>query len=160
LDDSLKEISSEYDLVRKKSLLEFDKIPRNALESIWHKLGRVKEKDGSENRFSKYYVMATTKQLMFLWGQTLAFDTLIRKMMPSSKYAYIRAQGKENRWAFSMWYNVMSEFQERVLEMPDFIELGYKISSDEFGSDKIVPFGQFVDLYYWIGAKKRKRKTV
>lgn len=154
LETSLGEMVSEYDLIRNISLLEFDKAPRNVLKTIWHKLGRVKEYDGKENSYSRYYVMATTKQLMFLWGQTLAFDELVRDKMPPSDYTYVRMRARNNKWTFTMWHNVMSEFQERVLEMPEFIDLCHTVCLKEFGNDEIIPYGQFIDLYYWIGAKK------
>jgi len=150
LETSLSEMVSEYDLIRNISLLEFDKAPRNVLKTIWNKLGRVKEYDGTENIFSNYYVMSTTKQLMFLWGQTLAFDQLVRDIMPSSNYSGARAR----KWTFDLWHNVMSEFQKRVLEMQDFIDLCHTICLEEFGNDEIIPYGQFIDLYYWIGAKE------
>ena len=147
---SLSEMVSEYDLIRNISLLEFDKAPRKVLKIIWNKLGRVKECDGNENSFSDYYVVATTKPLMFLWGQTLAFDEIVRDNMPRSNYYGV----DQRKWTFTLWYNVMSKFQERVLEMQDFINLCHTICLKEFGNDEIIPYGQFIDLYYWMISKK------
>ncbi len=98
LEISLSEMVSEYDVIRNISLLEFDKASRSVLKTIWNKLGRVKEFDGDENRSSDYYVVATTKQLMFLWGQTLSFDQFVRDKMPRSGY-----YGEDNRkWTFTL----------------------------------------------------------
>lgn len=149
LKKSLKEIAEDYNSIRTVSLLDFERAPRSILKKIWNKIGCVKEYDGKENIFSDYYVVATTKPMMFLWGQTLAFDEIIRMRMPPSKYA----RTVDNKWTFTLWYNVMTEFKDRIQEMPDFIELCRKICLSEFGNDEIVPYGQLIDLYYWIGGK-------
>lgn len=46
---SLSDISEAYNELRLFTFLEFEKIPRHQLESIWHGLGRVKEPEGKEN---------------------------------------------------------------------------------------------------------------
>ena len=149
LKTSLEEISSTYDHIRKFNLLNFQEAPRDNLQFIWHKLGRVKEYNGEEKFISSYYVVSVTKPLMFLWGQTIAFDEVVRGKMPQSRY-----YGTEkNRWTFTLWYNVMREFQQRVLKQPKFIDLCKDISRREFGTEDFIPFGQFIDLYYWVKDK-------
>ena len=152
LEPSLKYIAPIYDEIREIDLLSFPEAPRDKLKEIWQKLGRVKEDDGAERSFSDYFVVAVTKPLMFLWGQTLAFDDLVRTSMPPSRYHNVT----ENRWTFTLWHNVMEEYHERTLEQPDFIELSREICLEEFGTSDFVPYGQFLDLYYWVGAKCRE----
>ena len=150
LESSLEEIASSYYNIKDYSLLNFKDAPVKELRLIWDKLGCVKEPDGRENVVSIYYVIAVAKPLMFLWGQTLTFDSLVRGFMPPLN---VRRIG-DNRWTFTLWHRAMCSFQDEILNQPEFIELCYKLSKYEFGTDKIVPFGQFIDLYYWIGAKQ------
>ena len=75
LKNSLKRIAGDYDQIRSYSLLEFELTPERPLRKIWHELGRIKEPDGKRNPFGEYFVVAITKPLMFLWGQTVAFDS-------------------------------------------------------------------------------------
>ena len=84
--------------------------------------------------------------MMFLWGQTLAFDSYVRDKMPTGKVKFT----KELTWTFNMWHNVMLEFQERILAQPEFIHLCKEICLREFGTDELVPYGQYYDLYYWV----------
>ena len=80
LKKALVDMQESYNQIRKFSLLEFDKIPKDQLERVWHELGSVKNL--GKNVGGYYSVMATTKPLMFLWGQTLAFDSVVRGCMP------------------------------------------------------------------------------
>lgn len=77
LKNALERMCDAYNQIRGCSLLEFNEIPREPLEQVWHELGSVKT-DGGKNPGGYYLVMATTKPLMFLWGQTLAFDSVVR----------------------------------------------------------------------------------
>jgi len=83
LREALHNISQSYDVFRRYTLLEFDEVPFEPLKWVWRELGRVKEKDAMGNEGDSYYVMAVCKPLMFLWGQTMAFDTNVRRHCPS-----------------------------------------------------------------------------
>ena len=145
LRESLERISDAYDKVRKYSLLEFDKIPVEPLELIWHELGRVKELNGNRNKYGFYYVIAVCKPLMLLWGQTLAFDSNVRKNMPL-KYGVSKST---NRWKFEDWRKVMKGFQKDLLRNPEFIDFLKEQSMERYGTDYIVPYGRFLDIYYY-----------
>jgi len=144
LKTSFTEIASAYNEIRKINLLNFHEVPIDQLNVLWDKLGRVKEPDGKERL--QYYIVGVTKPLMFLWGQTLAFDSYVRENMPTGKVKFI----EDTRWTFTMWYNVMKEFQQRILEQPDFIDLCNEISLRDLDTDELVPYGQYYDLYYWV----------
>lgn len=99
-----------------------------------------------KNAGGYYLAMATTKPLMFLWGQTLAFDSVVREHIPRFDILGII----DNYWSFETWKKVMVRFQEMLKLQPDVVELFKKESSIEYGTDSIVPYGQFIDLYYWV----------
>jgi hypothetical protein len=84
LKESLKNISEAYEIIRQFSLLDFEDIPKDSLEKIWHELGRVKEFEGRKNQGAYYYAIAVCKPLLLIWGQTLAFDSKVRKNLPSN----------------------------------------------------------------------------
>ncbi|MCD6513289.1 MAG: hypothetical protein J7L07_00020 [Candidatus Odinarchaeota archaeon] len=142
---SLERISDAYDQIRRYSLLGFNKIPVEPLELIWHELGRVKELNGNRNKYGCYYVIAVCKPLMLLWGQTLAFDTNVRKNMPL-KYGVAKSM---NRWKFEDWRKVMVSFQKDLLRNPEFIEFLKEESLKRYGTDSVVPYGRFLDIYYY-----------
>jgi len=126
-------------------LLEFDKIPNEPLEIIWHELGSIKTFE--KNKGGYYLAMATTKPLMFLWGQTLAFDSVVRGRMPRFDDASFDLTG--NYWTFEQWKEMMLRFQHELRQQPEAIDLFKKVSLEEYGNDSAVPYGQFIDLYYW-----------
>ena len=144
LKESLKRISNAYNEIRGHSLLEFDEIPHKPLELIWHELGWVKTFE--KNNGGYYLAMATTKPFMFLWGQTPAFDSVVRMRMPRFNILGI----SDNYWSFEKWGTVMMRFQESLRHQPEAVNLFKEISSKEYGTNSNVPYGQFIDLYYWV----------
>lgn len=150
LGDSLKSISDAYDQIRSYTLLEFNEIPDKPLELIWHELGRAKEENGNRNPGGYYYIVAISKPLMFLWGQTLAFDSIVRGFMPKFNIRGLR----DNKWVFRTWKRVMESFQEDLKQQPDCVELFKETSREKYGTDSLVPYGQFLDLYYWVKGKE------
>lgn len=140
---SLEKISDEYNQIRKYSLLEFNDIPRQLLELIWNELGRVKEYNGNRNDAGCYYIIAICKPLMLLWGQTLAFDSNVRKHTPW----YVSKT--RTRWTFGEWKKVMEKFQESLQEDSEIVDF-FKIKSlEKYGNDSFVPYGRFLDIYYY-----------
>jgi len=105
LEKSVENISDSYDEIRNLSLIKFDEIPEKYLEKIWNELGLIKDQ-GTHNLYGKL-VMTITKPLMFLWGQTPAFDSVVRAKMPS-----FNLEGfKNTRWGFDLWISVMKKLQ-------------------------------------------------
>lgn len=147
LKTSLVEIAPVYNKIRHHSLLDLESLPVEDLKYIWHKLGRAKELGGKEHSSTKYYAVAVTKPLMFLWGQTLAFDNLVRTRMPD-----FNNKGTANiRWTFYLWLIIMKKFRDKIVQNQDFIDLVRETAKKAFGSEKYIPYGQFIDLYYWVG---------
>lgn len=147
LRNALENISGSYNQIRRFSMLEFDRIPDALLELIWHELGSVKEYE--KNPGAHYSAMATTKPLIFLWGQTLAFDSVVRGFMP--KFGLLGVT--DGRWSYDTWRKVMLKFQDMLKERPDVVELFKNVSLNEYGTDSTVPYGQLIDLYYWVRTK-------
>jgi hypothetical protein len=141
---ALENIRDAYDQIRKYSLLEFNSIPDEPLKLIWHELGCVKTKE-EKSRSGYYLIMGTTKPLMLLWGQTPAFDSVVRAKMP--KFGIPRLT--DNYWDFMIWKTVLTKFQEGLKQQPEVIQVFREVSREEYGSDSITPYGQFLDLYYW-----------
>jgi len=151
LRDSLGKISSAYGEIRQSSLLEFNRIPDEPLNSIWHELGHVKEEHGNKNDIGNYSVVSVCKPLMLLWGQTLAFDSRTRSGIPSEycvpvdycapKYAW--------RWTFAVWKSVMTGFQRGLSEDSEAVNYFRQLSGKRYGTHSIVPYGRFLDIYYF-----------
>lgn len=149
LKSSLENVSNAYNQIRHYSLLEIDEIPDKPLKMIWHELGRAKEENGKTNSVGLYYIVAISKPLMFLWGQTLAFDSIVRRHVPQSYNV-----PKNNNWVFEEWKSVIENFQNRLRQHPEVVELFKETSRRKYGTDYFVPYGQFIDLYYWVEGKE------
>lgn len=147
LKESLKNISGAYNEIRKYSLLEFNEIPLKSLQHIWHEFGRVKEFEGKTNTNGVYYAIAACKPLLLLWGQTPAFDTKVRENFPREygvKKLYFRMP-------FKQWYSVMTRISDDLNKRPDCIEAMEEMSHERYGEDKLIPYGRYLDIYYWKG---------
>jgi len=143
---SLQRISDAYDTIRGYSLLEFNEAPNESLELIWHELGRTKERGGRINRTGRYYVVAICKPLMLLWGQTLAYDSLVRQKAPFW-------MPKDCRWSFEDWKRVTGEIQRYLKQNSQITDFLKKKSKEMYGTDSLVPYGEFLDYYYWCQGK-------
>jgi len=143
LKTSLEKIADAYNQIRRCNLLEFNNIPRPLLELIWHELGRVKEYNGNRNDAGCYYIIAICKPLMLLWGQTLAFDSNVRKHTPW----YVPKT--QTRWRFAEWKKVMEKFRESLQEDSEIVDFFKEKSLEKYGNDLFVPYGRFLDIYYY-----------
>jgi len=141
LEDSLGKMADAYNQIRSYSLLEFDEVPNKQLELIWHELGRVKEKDGKRDLYGYYSIVSVSKHLMFLWGQTLAFDSKVRARIPYNA-------PKGNRWCLEDWKRVMRSFQEDLRRDRETLDAFNRESLRRYGTCSIVPHGRFFDIYY------------
>lgn len=145
LKESLQRISDAYDKIRKFSLLEFRNVPDQPLKLIWNELGRVKEEQGRRNTSEQYYIISICKPLMLLWGQTLAFDSRVRAHCPHEF-----GIPKMNRWNFMEWRKVVENIQDYLQEHPKIVNLFKQLSLEKFKADAIVPYGRFLDIYYFV----------
>ena len=145
LKESVENISEAYNQIHNFTLLEFDNIPREPLEIIWHELGRVKERDGQRNERDNYYAISVCKPLLLLWGQTLAFDTFVRKYLPKS-YGIFQYS---SRWTVDEWIRIMKKVSNDLNNSPEVVEFIKKESAKRYGKEAIVPYGRFLDIYYW-----------
>lgn len=147
LRDSLRNISEAYNQIRSYTLLEFSEVPRESLEVIWDELGRVKERNGNRNEYGDYSIISVCKPLLLMWGQTLAFDSKVRKHC-SQSYSVPKYS---NRWNLELWISVMKEFSGHLNENVDCIEAIKTESERRYRADFIVPYGRFLDIFYWMG---------
>lgn len=143
---SLEKIAKAYDQIRGHSLLEIDKIPQEPLKSIWHELGRIKS-DNSDGCY--YYTVAITKPLMFLWGQTLAFDSNVKKTMSDIKIP--KGKIKATTWNFETWTTSLKRFSNILKQDPEVVKFIGEKSAELYGPGCVIPYGRFLDIYYWIG---------
>lgn len=143
LEDSLGKMADAYNEIRSYSLLELNEVPNKSLELIWHELGRVKEEGGKRNVSAYYYIVSLSKHLMFLWGQTLAFDSRVRARIPWSYDA-----PKDNRWCLKDWKRVMRNSQEDLRRDQEALRAFNDESLRRYRTDSIVPYGRFLDIYY------------
>lgn len=143
LKGALKKMADSYNQIRTYSLLEFDKVPDKPLNMIWHELGRVKESGGRKNKHGYYYIVSLSKHLMFLWGQTLAFDSRVRTRMPWSFNV-----SRDNRWPFEEWKRVLADVQKNLKQEPEVVAALKRESLKRYGTESIVPYGRFLDVYY------------
>lgn len=156
---SLERMADAYNQIRGYSLLEFNDIPQEPLKLIWRELGRVKEKNGDLNSDGNYYVVP----LMFLWGQTPAFDSYVREFMPLHRIK--KTVLKANKWNFETWIEAVEGFSGSLKENSAIIDVFKEASVKIYKTDSIVPYGRFLDIYYWIGGLPyekifRKQKEV
>ncbi len=150
---SLQNIAVTYKNLRKYSLLDFSKIPEDELRLIWNELGAVK--DGGKNEGEYYLVMAATKPLMFLWGQTLAYDSVVRRLMPKLGHTGLSYCS----WDFQKWKKVTASFSDLLIDKPELVQTIKKLSIKLYGADSNVPYGQFLDAYLWASDPKRSKKV-
>jgi hypothetical protein len=140
---SLKGISENYDNIRKFSLIEFDKVPTKELEKIWNELSLCKPQ--TNYAYTGELVMAITKPLMFIWGQTPAFDTVVREKMPLFTISGFR----NCRWEFSLFSMVLKKLQLALLPNTELLASFRKTSIEKCGTDVVIPYGHFIDLCFW-----------
>ena len=143
LKKSIKNLSEPYDRIRNFSLTEFDEVPEKDLKTIWNEFGSIKDQ-GTSRPYGEL-VMTITKPLMFLWGQTPAFDSVVRAKMPLSTQKGF----KNTRWEFNLWIRVMKKLQKYLNNNNELNVAFRKMSKEKYETDTAVPFGQFFDLYYW-----------
>jgi hypothetical protein len=55
----------------------------------------------------------------------------------------------DRRWSYNTWKKVLIKFKDNMVQQQGLIELLKTTTQNEYGSDKIVPYGQLIDLYYW-----------
>jgi hypothetical protein len=145
LEKALMGIQGSYDKIRRFSLLDFDLVPDKALRQIWDELGKVKPpKNGSNGEYS---VMAVTKPLMFLWGQTPAFDSQVREKMSGELKLSVL---DNDRWTFDDWHEAMEFLQEVLKKDKSFVKHLREASEKEYGINSSVPYGRFLDIYYYL----------
>lgn len=152
--NSVRSISDSYAKIRSFSLMEFDKAPVKDLERIWNALGSVKP-NGSNGQHGAL-VMTITKPLMFLCGQTPAFDSVVREKMPSFNLNGF----KDTRWEFSLWINVMAKLQTYLNSNVELVSSFKRVSSEKYGPEAMIPYGQFLDLCYWTESKDGDSETM
>ena len=133
--------------MRDFSLLDLKEIPEKPLKDIWQELGRVKEFEGERNSGGHYYAIAVCKPLLLIWGQTPAFDSKVRKNLPLS----YRIPKYRSRLIFDEWYNAMKKLSEDLSRDSDCVKLIQKESLKRYTVDDPVPYGRYLDIYYWIG---------
>ena len=153
LKGALKNMADSYNQIRNYSLLEFDRVPNKPLNVIWHELGRVKEIDGRKNEHGYYYIVSLTKHLMFLWGQTPAFDSKVRTRMPSSFNI-----SRYNQWPFEEWKRVLADIQKNLTQEPEVVATFKEESQKRYGTESIVPYGRFLDMYYHQAPETHEKK--
>jgi len=148
LKTSLDKIALSYNQLSKYSLLDFENIPPETLEPIWHELGRTKEKGGELNDYGLYSIISVCKPLLLMWGQTLAFDSKVRKNLPK-KYPIDKYSGN---WNMIEWKSAMTLLSRELKEDKKAIEFMKKTTDEWYGKDTPVPYGRFLDIYYFEGS--------
>lgn len=82
---------------------------------------------------------------MLLWGQTLAFDRNVRFSLPKKLDVWM----KDHRWTFTKWYDVMKSLSGWINSHPEIIGFLNNESTRRFGKNIRVPYGRFLDIYYF-----------
>jgi hypothetical protein len=145
LRESLDHIKGHYEKVKEYDLTRFNELPREDLEEMWHEFGRVKEYGGRRNSRGRYNVIAVCKPLMLLWGQTLAFDSNVRYNISGMDIRMGQYQ-----WIFEKWYDAMITFSDYLNDDEEIRDCINKLSMEKYG-DFLVPYGRYLDIYYFVG---------
>lgn len=138
---SLSNIAHAYNQIRNYSLLDFDQVPTAPLQLIWHELGCVKTASGNRRQLGEYSVIAICKPLMFLWGQTLPFDSRNRENL------YVFPYG--GSWYFDWWMDTMKSLQKDLMSSLAVVNYCNSKTVQIHGSNYVVPYGRFLDIYYF-----------
>jgi len=152
---SLENASAAYDEARRFVLPMFDETPSDALEVLWNELGRIKEIDAKTSNDTSYYVVAVCKPLMFLWGQTPAFDSTVRRNIWRWSVPSEAVNGP--KWSFETWKSVMHNLAALVQQNNGMTTLFEKRAERKFGRGCIVPYGRFLDVYFYERENSRVR---
>ena len=147
LKESLLNIVRSYNDIHAYSLLEFGDIPEKALRNVWHELGRVKDFEGHRKSNGFYYAIAVCKPLLLIWGQTPAFDSKVRGNIPTD-YGIKKF---DFRLSFEQWYNAMTKISDDLNRLPECVTVIKKMSNERYGVDRPIPYGRYLDIYYWTG---------
>jgi hypothetical protein len=82
---------------------------------------------------------------MIIWGQTLAFDTIVRKEIQHD----FRCCKNNYRWEFEDWLRVLIESKKFLEENPELCRYFQDFSIKKYGKSSIVPYGRFLDIKYF-----------
>ena len=107
----------------------------------------MKNKDGKRYSNGYYFAIAVCKPLLLLWGQTTAFDSKVRKNLPRS----YQVSGYRSRMTFDEWYNAMSRISEDLARDSTCVQLIQSEVEKRYRVASPVPYGRYLDIYYWIG---------
>jgi len=141
---SLERISEAYEQIRETSLPEFSNATDLALRVIWDELGRLKEPNACKSEDESYNIIAVAKPLLLIWGQTLGFDSKVRRDMPKSDDL-----SGERRWSFVQWRKSLEFFQVHLNQLCEYRETLEEVSKKRYGEKGIVPYGRLLDIYYF-----------
>lgn len=147
LKNSLSNISEAYNQLKRHTLLDFENIPQEALKTVWHELGKAKETRGETNDYGSYSVISVCKPLLLIWGQTLAFDSKVRKNLPQ-KYGIDKYSGN---WNMKEWIRVMTLLSRELNQDKKAIEFIKEKAAEWYGENAPVPYGRLLDIYYFEG---------
>lgn len=161
---TLPKIRAEYEKIRKFNVLdiETEDFQIDTLKVVWTKLALIK--DGNEEKKSRgeYLIMPPTKFLMFLWGQTPAFDEFLRGKDNRQKAENFKIHiYSNNYWSFDNWFDTL-KLISKALNGNDIFRktienLNEKYFNGVLGSS-YVPYGFFIDAYFWQSVKEKKAK--
>lgn len=140
---ALSNISNAYDKIRGINLIEINSLPWDYMKKIWHELGRVKKQDGTRSPQGYYYIIAVSKPLMLLWGQTPGFDENVRG---NAKDLGIN---KERTWNFSDYKKALVTLSNELCSNAKIIDCSRKRAQKQLDTDSFVPFGRYLDCYYF-----------
>ncbi len=147
---ALHNIANYYSQIKKYNILDFEQIPEDALKGIWDELGRVKETDGRIRPKGDYFIISVCKPLMFLWGQTLPFDSKNRKHLKRdsslSGKIYI---SRNTRWQYAEWKNAIITLKNQLFEDVEMTQYIKQKSSELYNSKSTIPYGRFIDICYF-----------
>ena len=147
---SLNNIAEAYDHIRNYSLLDLNEMNNEHLELIWHELGRVKTDSGIRRKEGDYHVISVCKPLMFIWGQTPAFDSRNRKeMMMDSSLLFTAALPRRARWQIQEWRMALEDLRKAWSKDEELINCLRDEAIRIFGSDHVIPYGRFLDIFYF-----------
>ncbi|MHA1714331.1 MAG: hypothetical protein ACTSXP_01695 [Promethearchaeota archaeon] len=153
-------ITDDYDEIRQSSMFDAEIFQEShekhlALKRIWNELGVVKVGNETSRELMRYLIMPITKVLMFLWGQTPAFDKYVRENMnESSQLASIVSS--RDYWTFNEWIVTLKVIKDKTTD-------SLKAMFDETALEEynvaprrgyLIPYGQFIDCCFWVYDKE------
>lgn len=141
-------ISDDFDILKDVVLgqgrISRDKRACDALQLVYDKLCGITHRRWGDlpNSEGKSYLVGKAKVLMFIWGQTPAFDRILTASLSLRAFPHLRVY--ESRYS-------ASEFRDMLKTLDEWVAAWEKEHRQQFQDlDHNRPIGRIIDIVFWV----------